>query len=137
MATVFNKPFILNHNAVAMVAFDEDVDFNLTSDLSLYTVPTDKIFTPFAILISQASADLASSVVSFGQASAKTDFLGNQTLSGVNAVGDACWCLPVPNATPVGIVTYTAGEVFTMDRVTAAGGAATANIAVFGLVEDA
>jgi len=112
-------------------------DFNLDTDLTLYTVPVGKEFTPFAIGISNASANLTNAVVSFGQSTAKTDFLGNQTLSGVNAAGDACWCLPVPNATPVGIVTYTAGEVFVMDRVTAAGIAATADISVFGFINDA
>ena len=128
---------ILNENALTLIAQDDAVDFNLTTDLTLFTVPVGKEFTPFAICISKASGDLASSVVSFGQSTAKTDFLGNQTLSGVNAAGDACWCMPVPNATPVGIVTYTAGEVFTMDRVTAAGGAATADVSVFGFLNDA
>lgn len=128
---------ILNENALTLIAQDDAVDFNLTTDLTLFTVPVGKEFTPFAICISKASGDLASSVVSFGQSGTKTDFLGNQTLSGVNAAGDACWCMPVPNATPVGIVTYTAGEVFVMDRVTAAGGAATADVSVFGFLNDA
>lgn len=127
----------LNENALTLVAQDDAVDFNLDTDLSLFTVPVSKEFTPFGVCISNASGDLNNSVVSFGQSGAKTDFLGNQTLSGVNAAGDACWCLPVPNATPVGIVTYSAGEVFTMDRVTAAGGAATADISVFGFLNDA
>lgn len=127
---------ILSHSSLTLVAQELGANFNLDTDLSLYTVPTAKEFTPFAICISKASADLANSVVSFGQSTAKTDFLGNQTLSGVNAAGDACWCMPVPNATPVGIVTYTAGEVFTMDRVTAAGGAATADVSVFGFLND-
>ena len=112
-------------------------DFNLDTDLTLYTVPVGFEFTPFGICISNASADLDAAVVSFGQSGAKTDFLGNQTLSGVDSAGDSCWCLPVPNATPVGIVTYTAGEVFVMDRVTAAGGAATADISVFGFLTPA
>jgi hypothetical protein len=127
----------LKESGIALVAQTLGVDFNLTTDLALYTVPTAKEFTPFAVCISKASADLASSVVSFGQSGAKTDFLGNQTLSGCNAAGDAVWCMPVPNATPVGIVTYTAGEIFTMDRVTAAGGAATADVSVFGFLNDA
>lgn len=122
---------------IALIAFDDDVDFNTDTDLSLYTVPTGKEFTPFAVSISKASGNLASAVVSFGQSGAKTDFLGNQTLSGVNAAGDACWCMPVPASTPVGIVTYTAGEVFTMDRVTAAGSAATADVGVWGFLNDA
>ena len=128
---------ILRENALTIVAQDNAVDFNLDTDLSLFTVPVGKEFTPFAVCISAASGDFSNSVVSFGQASAKTDFLGNQTLSGVNAAGDACWCMPVPAATPVGIVTYTAGEVFTMDRVTAAGGAATGDVSVFGFLNDA
>lgn len=113
------------------------VDFNLTTDLTLYTVPVGKVFTPFAVLISSVSANLSSAVVSFGQSTAKTDFLGNQTLSNINAAGDAGWLMPIPAATTAGIVTYTAGEVFVMDRVTASGGAATGDITVFGYIEDA
>jgi len=128
---------ILSENALTLVAQDDAVDFNTDTDLSLYTVPPGKEFTPFAVCISKASGNLTNAVVSFGQSGAKTDFLGNQTLSGVNAAGDACWCMPVPNATPVGIVTYTAGEIFTMDRVTAAGIAATADVSVFGFLNDA
>lgn len=127
----------LKELGLTLIAQELGANFNLTTDLTLYTVPVGKEFTPFAVCISAASGDLASSVVSFGQSTAKTDFLGNQTLSGVNAAGDACWCLPVPNATPTGIVTYIAGEVFTMDRVTAAGGVATADVSVFGFLNDA
>ncbi len=112
-------------------------DFNVTTDTALYTVPTGKEFTPFAVCISKASADLASSTITLGQSGAKTDFLNTQTLSGCNAAGDAIWLMPAPNATPVGIVTYTAGEVFTMDHVAAAGGAATADVSVFGFLNDA
>ena len=136
MATI-KTDSILRENSLTLVAQDDAVDFNLDTDLALFTTPVGKEFTPFAVCISKASGDLGSSVVSFGQSTAKTDFLGNQTLSGVNAAGDACWCMPVPNATPVGIVTYTVGEVFTMDRVTAAGGAATADVSVFGFLNDA
>ena len=128
---------ILNENALTLVAQDDVVNFNLDTDLALFTVPVGKEFTPFAVCISKASGDFQAAVVSFGQASAKTDFLGNQTLSGINAAGDSAWLMPIPAATPVGIVTYTAGEVFTMDRVTAAGGAATGDVSVFGFLNDA
>jgi hypothetical protein len=127
----------LKEYAISLIAQETDVDFNTDTDLTLYTVPAGKVFVPMAICISNASATFGSAVVSFGQSTAKTDFLGNQTLSGVNAAGDACWCLPVPNATAVGIVTYTAGEIFVMDRVTAAGSAATADVNVFGFIYDA
>lgn len=128
---------VLRENALTLVFQDDVVDFNLTSDLTLFTVPVGKEFTPFAICISKASGDMGSAVVSFGQSGTPTDFLGNQTLSGINAAGDACWCMPVPNATPVGIVTYTAGEVFVMDRVTADGTGRTADVSVFGFLNDA
>lgn len=127
----------LKEKAIALIAFDDDVEFNLTTDLALYTVPTGKEFTPFAVSITKASGDLDAAVVSFGQSGAKTDFLGNTTLSGVDSAGDACWCMPVPASTPVGIVTYTVGEIFTMDRVTAAGASATADVGVWGFLNDA
>lgn len=112
-------------------------DFNVTTDTTLYTVPVAKEFTPFAVCISNASADLASSTITLGQSGAKTDFLNTQTLSGIDAAGDAGWLMPIPNATTVGIVTYSAGEVFTLDHVAAAGGAATADVSVFGFLNDA
>lgn len=127
----------LKEKAIALIAQKTAVDFNLDTDVSLFTVPVGKTFTPYGVLISNASADFQAAVVSFGQSALKTDFLGNQTLSGIDAAGDAAWCLPVPNATPVGIVTYTENEVFTMARVTAAGGAATGDVSVFGILQDA
>lgn len=128
---------VLNYNAITCVAQLMAQNFDLDTDLALYTVPTGKEFTPFAVCISKASGDFSAAVVSFGQSTTKTDFLGNTTLSGVSALGKACWCLPVPATTPTGIVTYTAGEIFTMDRVTAAGGTATGDISVFGFLNDA
>ena len=122
---------------ISLIAQTLGEDFNVTTDTALYTVPTGKEFTPFAVCISNASADLASSTVTFGQSGTKTDFLNTQTLSGCNAAGDAVWCMVVPNATPVGLVTYTAGEIFTMDHVAAAGGAATADVSTFGFLTDA
>ncbi len=124
-------------SGISLIAQVLGDDFNVTTDTDLFIVPIGQEFTPFAVCVSKVSADLSSSVVSFGQSSAKTDFLGNQTLSGANAAGDAVWCLPVPNATPVGIVTYTAGEKFVMDHVTAAGVAATADVSVFGFINEA
>jgi len=119
---------------ISRIAQSLGADFNVTTDLTLYIVPLGFEFTPFAVCISNASANLTNAVVSFGQSTAKTDFLGNQTLSNCNAAGDAVWCVPVPNATPVGMVTYTEGEIFVMDRVTAAGVAATADVSVFGFL---
>ena len=127
----------LKQKSIALIAQTLGDDFDVTTDTSLFTVPTGKEMTPFAVCISNASADLASATVTLGQSGAKTDFLNTQTLINCNAAGDAIWLMPVPNATPVGIVTYTAGEVFTMDHVVAAGSAATADVSTFGFLTDA
>lgn len=128
---------VTKEKTIALIAQVLADDFNVTSDTTLFTVPPGKEFTPFAVCISNASADLASSTVTLGQSGAKTDFLGTQTLSGINAAGDAGWLMPIPAATTVGIVTYTAGEVFVIDHVAAAGGGATADISVFGFLTTA
>lgn len=128
----------LNHSCIAMVAQVLAEDFNVTSTTNLFTVPTGKEFTPFAVCISKASASMTTATASFGQTGALTDFLGTQTLTGANAAGDAIWCAPLMSgATPAGIVTYTAGEIFAMDHVAAEGGALTADVSVFGFLNDA
>ena len=71
---------------ISRIAQTLGVDFNTDADISLYTVPTGKEFTPFAVAISNSSANMTNAVVSFGLSSAKTDFLGNQTLSGINGL---------------------------------------------------
>ena len=128
---------IMNESCLTLVHQNESANFDDTDNLTIFTVPVGKEFTPYAICISKTSGDLASSVVSFGKDGALTNFLGNQTLSNLNAAGMSCWLMPVPNATPAGMVTYTAGQVFLMDRVTAAGVAATADVSVFGFLNDA
>jgi len=128
----------LKEKGVTLIAQVMATDMNVDTDLTLYTVPVGKEFTPIAVCISKVSTSLTTATVSFGQSGAKTDFLGTQTLTGANAAGDSVWCAPLMSgATPVGIVTYTAGEIFVMDHVTAQGGAATADISVFGFLNDA
>lgn len=128
----------LFENGIALVAQSLSEDFNVTTDTNLFIVPVGKEFTPFAVCISKASGSMTTATASFGQSGAKTDFLAAQTLTGVNAAGDAVWCRPPGHATvPVGIVTYTAGEIFVIDHVVAQGGAMTADVSVFGFVNDA
>ncbi len=127
-----------SENGIALVAQVMAEDFNVTSTTNLYTVPVGKEFTPFAVLISKSSGNMTTATVSFGQTGALTDFLATQTLTGINAAGDAAWCSPAHHATtPIGIVTYTAGEIFAMDHVAAQGGAMTADVSVFGFLNDA
>lgn len=128
----------LKAKGIALIAQVLSEDFNVTSDTNLFVVPLGKEFTPFAVCISNVSTSLTTATASFGQSGAKTDFLGTQTLTGANAAGDAIWMQPVTTgATPVGIVTYTAGEIFVIDHVAAQGGAATADVSVFGFLNDA
>lgn len=127
---------ILNHSGIAMVAQVLGEDFNVTSDTSLFTVPVGKEFTPFAVCISKISATLTSATITLGQSGAKTDFLDTQALTNITTAGGAIWLMPVPSATPAReIITYTAGEVFTLDHVVA--DAATADVSVFGFLNDA
>ncbi len=67
----------LKEIGISLIAQNLGLDFNTDADISLYTVPTGKEFTPFAICISSASANMTNAVASFGLSSAKTDFLGN------------------------------------------------------------
>jgi len=128
----------LKYNGIALIAQSLGEDFNVTTDTSLYTVPTGKEFTPFAVCISKSSGSMTTATCSFGQSGAKTDFLGTQTLTGINAAGDAVWLMATADgATPTGIVTYTAGEIFVIDHVTAQGAAMTADVSVFGFLNDA
>ena len=128
----------LKEKSISLIAQVLADEFNVTSDTTLYTVPVGKEMTPFAVCISNSSGSMTTATVSFGQSGAKTDFLATQTLTGINAAGDSVWCRPPGHATvPVGIVTYTAGEIFVIDHVVAQGAAMTADVSVFGFLTDA
>lgn len=127
---------ILDHSALAMVAQVLGENFDVTTDTALYTIPPGKEFTPFAVCISKISATLTTATITLGEAAAKTDFLDTQALTNITTAGGAIWLMPVPSATPAReIITYTAGEVFTLDHVVA--DAATADVSVFGFLNDA
>ena len=89
---------------------------------TLYTVPTGyKAVLDHVDLI--AGADASTSAVTVGRSTALTDFLGTQTLTGINADEDVAILRPVPAATTVLSKTYAAGVVIQMDVTTASGGA--------------
>jgi len=127
----------LNENACAMVARVESINLNAVAASNLYTVPTGKKFVPHYLVIRDLSADAALTVATFGQVGGLMDFLGAQTLSGLDAAAAAGILMPVPNATTVKIIEYTAAEIFQIDVTTAAGGACTCTIEVFGTLKDA
>jgi len=121
----------------ALVASVASVNLNAVAATTLYTVPAGKTFVPHFVVVRALSADAALAVATFGQSGDKDDFLGAQTLSGLSAAGKAGILQPVPNATTVAVVEYTAGEVFVIDVTTAADGACTATVDVYGTLADA
>jgi len=127
----------LNENSCALLARVTGVDLNAVAATTLYTVPAGKIFVPHYLVIRELDADAALTVCTFGQVGALTDFLGAQTLSGLNAAAAAGILMPVPNATTVKLIEYTAAEIFQIDVTTAAGGACTCTIEVFGTLKAA
>ena len=126
----------LKEKGIALVSQTLAQSLAAVTSVALYIVPTGKEFTPFAVCISKISATITTATVTFGQVGALTDFLPTQTLTNITTAGASVWLMPIPFATPaLEIITYTAGEVFTMD-ITAAD-AATADISVFGFINDA
>lgn len=127
----------LNENAVSLLSSVDSVDLNSVASTTLYTVPAGKKLVVDHVKLRNLSADAALAVATFGQNSAKTDFVGAQTLSNLSAAAKAAKIQPVPNATPEAIVEYAAATVIVIDVTTAAGGACTCTAEVFGKLADA
>ena len=126
----------LKEKSISLISQNLGFDISTVASTTLYTVPTGKEFTPFAICISKISATVTTAVITFGQSGAKTDFLPSQNLTNITTAGAAVWLMPVPSATPAREqVTYTAGELFVIDVTT--GDAATCDVSVFGFLNDA
>lgn len=111
----------LKEKAITLLS-STTVAFNSVAATTLYTVPTGKRCVLHGAMV-VAGADASNTAVTLGQVGALTDFLGTQTLTGVNAQYDSVYLEPVPNATPVIRKSYAAGTVIQMDVTTGAGGA--------------
>lgn len=111
-------------------------DFNDTADHTLFTVPTGLNFVPTILVIHTLSADMANAVFSAGKSDAKTDFVVTITCSGADGVTKILVIRPDYNATPAvgsGLMTImTAADTFVIDMLTAAGGACTGTVDLFG-----
>lgn len=112
------------------------VDLNSVATTVLKKVSPNKKMVVDHVKPRELSADAGSTVLTLGQSSAKTDFVGSQTLSNLSAAGKSCKIQPVPSATPAAIVEYPAGTDFVVDVTTAAGSACTATFDVFGTLDD-
>ena len=108
------------------------VALNSNAQTTLFVVPNGKrCVLDSALLV--AGADAGTTTVTIGQVGALTDFLGTQTLGGVNAQYDAAWLQPVPNATPVMRKSYAPGTVIQIDVGSQAGGA-TNTVFLYGML---
>lgn len=111
-------------------------DFNDTADHVLYTVPTGFSFIPTLLVVHTLSADMSAAVFSAGLSTAKTDFVATITCSGANGVTKILVIRPDYNATPAagsGLMTIIpAASTFVIDMLTAAGGACTGTVDLFG-----
>lgn len=132
-----NNPSILSHNVPVMLGSVDSVNLNAVAATTLYTVPTGKKLVINYVRLRNISANCTAAVVTIGQSGAKTDFLGSQTLSGLNAAACTGILTPVPNATTVKGIEYTAAEIIQIDVTTAAGVACTATVELFGTLDDA
>jgi len=122
----------MKEKAIALLGSVAAVNLNAVAFTSLLTVPPGKTAIVDHIKPHNLSAAAANAVATFGQSTAKTDFVGAQTLSNLSAAGKSCKIQPVPNATPAAIVEYAAGTSFGIDVTIAAGSACTATFDVFG-----
>lgn len=113
------------------------VNLNAVATTNLYVGPSEKKYIVDHVKPRELSADAGSTVLTLGQSGAKTDFLGAQTLSNLNAAGKTTKLMPVPAATPVATVEYAAGIIFVVDVTTAAGSACTAIFDVYGSLKPA
>lgn len=109
-----------------------NVSLGADADTTIYTVPTGKrCVLTYAILV--VGADAGTTTISIGKDTAETDFLGNQTLSALDAQYDAAILMPVPNATSVLIKSYAAATVIQAKVASHAGGATNA-LYLFGFL---
>ena len=135
-----NNPSILTHNAVTLLGSEDSVDLGATGQTTIYTVPTGKKCVLDHVRIRNLSGDAKITVVTIGQVGALTDFLGAQTIAALNAAAATGILRPVPNATTVKGIEYTAGEVLQIDVTTASGdgaGIPTATVEFFGTLDSA
>ena len=121
----------MNKECISLLG-SKEVDFNAVATTTIYTVPADTKMVVDHLKPRELSADAGNTVLTAGQSSAKTDFVGSWTLSNLNAAGKSCKIQPVPSATPPAIVEYPAGTEFVIDVTTAAGSACTATFGLLG-----
>jgi len=133
-----NNPSILSHNAVTLLGSVDSINMETEEENTIYTVPPGKVMVPHFIILRNNTGSYATCVVTAGQSTAVTDFLGSHTLTNITTTGACVILRPIPHTTPAAeIIQYTAGEVFKMDLAVPATAAGTATIELYGTLDDA
>lgn len=127
----------LKETALALLSVTT-LDVTSTGATTLYTVPTGKRCVLHAAVVVCGSAASTTAAISFGQSTALTDFLGNQTMTNLAAQYDAVTCMPIPNATPEQAKSYAASTILQVNVATAdADGSEDATVYLYGFLYDA
>jgi len=109
------------------------VDFNADADTVIYTVPVGKrCILSHAIVVAAGDAG-ATTTISIGANGAETDFIPANTLSNLGAQYDSVILQPIPNTTPLKLVSY-AAEVVIEARVANQSGVAGNTVYLFGIL---
>ena len=124
-------------HGISLLTSVSGVNLNAVATTNLYTGPAEKKFIIDHVRPRNLSATAAAAKVTLGKSTAKTDFLGEQTLSNLNAAGKTTKLMPIPSATPPAAVEYAAGVIFVVDVTVAAGSACTCTLDVFGYLANA
>lgn len=125
----------IQDNAIALAAGDVSIDLNAAPDTEtvLYTVPTNYIFMPAMVILTEFSAACTTAVVTVGIGGGSCDEFGTFTLTNVSGTTKYVILQPVPAATPVGLTMLTAGQTVSIEITTAEGSALTCKAEVLGL----
>ena len=132
----------LKESGIALLSSTASCNLNASggTEKDLFTVPTGKVLIVDHVVMRVFSADTLAAVVTFGKTGGDCDeYLGDQTLTGITAsyATQSLKLTVVPNATTVVQALFTAAQVFAMEITTAAGGACTCTVDVFGFLYDA
>jgi len=130
----------LNQNAFTLLESTAGVNLNGAggTETSLYTVPVGKTAVVTHIVIHTVSADALASVVTFGKTGGACDeFRGDQTLSGLSAVGKytVIYLDQGTNDTPEAADEFAAAESVGVEITTPAGAACTCSMDVIGYLK--
>lgn len=127
----------LKETSIALLS-TTTVDFQSAAATTLFTVPTGKRCVLDHVKVICGTAASTTAGLTFGQSTALTDFLTEQTMTNLAAQYDCVICAPVPNATPVKTKSYAAAVIIQCDVATAdPDGSDDAIVMLFGTLYDA